>query len=158
MTSSEPSQDEPIKLARHMALAIVAPVVMLIIMGGALAWQVSRMSEAARWVSHTNEVIAKFIELRMRLSDKESSLRGYLLSGDPAHRETFDAMIPQSALEEAKVLTRDSRRACTKSRRRMRDGRPKRAPRSPRALVTTPMHCDGGPRCTDRSGPTSEMP
>ena len=108
MTSSEPSQDEPIKLARHMALAIVAPVVMLIIMGGALAWQVSRMSEAARWVSHTNEVIAKFIELRMRLSDKESSLRGYLLSGDPAHRETFDAMIPQSALEEAKVLTRDN--------------------------------------------------
>lgn len=106
--TDEPSQDEPIKLARHMALAIVAPVVMLIIMGGALAWQVSRMSEAAHWVSHTNEVIAKFIELRMRLSDKESSLRGYLLSGDPTHRETFDATIPQSSLEEAKTLTRDN--------------------------------------------------
>ncbi len=99
---------EPVKLARHMALAIIAPVILLIVMGAALAWQVSRMTEAARWVSHTNEVIAQFGELRTRLADKESALRGYLLSGDVVHRDSYEATLPRTPLTELRRMTGDN--------------------------------------------------
>ncbi len=105
---TEVEQDEPVKLARHMALAIIAPVVLLIAMGAALAWQVSRMTESARWVSRTNEVIAKLGELRSRLSDRESALRGFLLSGDTAHRDTYDASLPRGPLDELQAMTLDN--------------------------------------------------
>jgi CheY-like chemotaxis protein/CHASE3 domain sensor protein len=105
---SDAPVDEPVRLSRHMALAIIAPVVMLVVMGAALAWQVAQMTDSARLVTHTNLVIAKFAELRVRIADKESALRGYLLSGDASHRETYDATVPRAPLEELRTLTADN--------------------------------------------------
>ncbi len=40
-----------------------------------------RFAEDARWVSHTNEVIARIDEIEARLRDAESAQRGFLLTG-----------------------------------------------------------------------------
>lgn len=40
-----------------------------------------RFATDARWVSHTNEVIARIDEIEARLRDAESAQRGYLLTG-----------------------------------------------------------------------------
>ncbi len=91
-----------------MTLAVVAPVLLLVMMGGVLAWQIGRMSESAAWVTHTNAVIAKLHELRTRILDKESSLRGFLLSGESSYVTTFHAAMPQAILDEALLETRDN--------------------------------------------------
>ncbi|HEY4181139.1 MAG TPA: response regulator [Kofleriaceae bacterium] len=102
------SEEQPIQLARHMALAVVAPVILLIVLGGMLAWQIGRMADSARLVSRANEVLAEFGELQMRLSDKESALRGYLLSGDASLRDQYAAVAPDVALAEVIYKTQDN--------------------------------------------------
>jgi signal transduction histidine kinase/DNA-binding response OmpR family regulator/CHASE3 domain sensor protein len=91
-----------------MALAVIAPVLSLLVLGGVLAWQITKMSESADLVTHTNQVIAKLYELRMRMGDKEAALRGYLLSNDAAHLTTFHAAMPKVALDEVEALTADN--------------------------------------------------
>ncbi|HEY4056153.1 MAG TPA: histidine kinase dimerization/phospho-acceptor domain-containing protein, partial [Kofleriaceae bacterium] len=102
------SEEQPLQLARHMALAIIAPVILLIVLGGALAWQIGRMAESAKWVSHTNGVLAKLGELRTQLSDKESALRGFLLSGDSTLRDAYALAAPDAALHEVMYQTSDN--------------------------------------------------
>ncbi|CAN5886455.1 response regulator [soil metagenome] len=102
------TEEQPIQLARHMALAVIAPVILLIILGGVLAWQISRMADSAELVSHTNSVLAKFSELRTQLSDKESALRGYLLIGDNGLRDAYAAAAPGAALDELAFQTQEN--------------------------------------------------
>ena len=108
MPTKPEEAESPIKLSRHMTLAVVAPVLLLVMMGAVLAWQISRMADTAQWVTHTNAVIAKMHELRTRILDKESSLRGYLLSDDQSYVTTFHATMPQAILDEVKSLTADN--------------------------------------------------
>ena len=91
-----------------MTLAVIAPVVLLVMMGAVLSWQVRRMAESADWVAHTNVAIAKLLELRTRMLDKESSVRGYLLSNDDAYLVTFHGAMPKAVLAEALALTGDN--------------------------------------------------
>ncbi len=65
-----------------MTVALIAPVLMLLVMGGVLAWQIQRMAGAAEWVSHTDAVIGKLYSTRSQLVEKESALRAWLLAGD----------------------------------------------------------------------------
>jgi CheY-like chemotaxis protein/CHASE3 domain sensor protein len=91
-----------------MTVAVVAPVISLLVLGAVLAWQITRMSASAELVTHTNEVIAKLYELRTRIADKESALRGYLLSSDPNHLTTFHGAMPKVTLAEAEKLAADN--------------------------------------------------
>jgi hypothetical protein len=65
-----------------MAVAVIAPVILLILMGGVLAWQIGKMADASDDVTRTHAQLAKFYELRTTIAEQESSLRAYLLAGD----------------------------------------------------------------------------
>ena len=91
-----------------MALAVIAPVVLLVVMGAMLAWQVARLGESSEWLTHSNAVIAELGELRSRIAEKESALRGYLLSKDEVHRDTFSSTQPEAALDAVKKMTSDN--------------------------------------------------
>ena len=106
---SEPDKaQQPLNLARHMSLAVIVPVILLIVMGGALAWQVTQMSDAARWVQHTHEVVARVNDVNQRVSDKESALRGYLLSRESSLLDAYQHAEPRAALDQALRLTGDN--------------------------------------------------
>ena len=104
-----------------MTVALVAPILMLLVMGGVLAWQISRMADAAEWVTHTDAVMARMYETRSELAEKESALRAWLLVGDrellapyeaagvsagldDLIRETADNPVQTARLEELKEL------------------------------------------------------
>jgi diguanylate cyclase (GGDEF)-like protein len=50
-----------------------------------------RFATDARWVSHTNEVIARIDEIEARLRDAESAQRGYLLTGQVDYLASYQA-------------------------------------------------------------------
>jgi len=90
-----------------MAIAVVAPVVLLLVMGGMLAWQIDRMSSSAELVDRTNVQLAKLFELRMRLTEQESSLRRYLLTGDRTALHDFERISPLSLVGDLRRLYLD---------------------------------------------------
>ena len=91
-----------------MTIAVLAPVALLIVMGLVLGRQISKLVDSSEWVSHTNVVISKLFEARNRIVDTESALRGYLLSGDRASLDRFEAASPQVPIDEVKAMTKDN--------------------------------------------------
>lgn len=50
-----------------------------------------RFATDARWVSHTQEVMARIDEIQARLRDAESAQRGYLLTGQVDYLASYQA-------------------------------------------------------------------
>jgi len=63
-------------------IAVVAPLGLLLLVGLILAFQVIKLQDTANWVDHTDEVIARVSEIQTQIGEKESAIRGYLLTGD----------------------------------------------------------------------------
>jgi signal transduction histidine kinase/DNA-binding response OmpR family regulator/CHASE3 domain sensor protein len=95
-------------LSRSLAIALVTPIVLLLLLGTVLAVQVRHMSVDARWVDHTDEVIADATELDGRIYAQESALRGFLLSGDPRYVADYEIARPLDTLVTLRALTMDN--------------------------------------------------
>ena len=107
MTAETP-RISAIPLRQHILVVVVAPIVLLIAMGGMLAWQVERMSTASDWVAHTHSVIGKLFELRNRIAEQESGLRGYLMTGDRAQLAPFQQGATEVPIQALIDLTADN--------------------------------------------------
>jgi signal transduction histidine kinase/DNA-binding response OmpR family regulator/CHASE3 domain sensor protein len=77
----ETSQDQKL-LAQRLMVAVIAPVGLLLLVGLILAFQVVKLTDTAQWVDHTDEVMGRVSEIQNQVVDQETSIRGYLLSGD----------------------------------------------------------------------------
>lgn len=71
--------------------AIVLPVALMAFLAAVLTWQINHLLASARWVDHTDRVIAQAHRCEALLVDQETAVRGYLLSGtadflEPYHR------------------------------------------------------------------------
>ena len=97
-----------IHLSRHVTIAVVAPVVLLLALGLVFARQITKLVESSRWVSHTNEVLSKIYDTRVRILDMETSLRAYLLSGDRTMLDGLEQSSPEVAVDAVLDLTRDN--------------------------------------------------
>ncbi|HKU38629.1 MAG TPA: ATP-binding protein, partial [Polyangiales bacterium] len=96
-------------LSRRLFVAMVVPGVLLVLSGLLLLWQLTRLTDTARWVDHTDRVIAKTYELQAEFADQETALRGYLLSGgEPAYLDRFHAASPGLSLEALEKLVTDN--------------------------------------------------
>jgi signal transduction histidine kinase len=73
--------------------ALVLPLFLVIAFVGVLLWQVNRLMVAQWWVEHTDQVIGQANELRFLHTQMESSLRGYLITNDPAFRSPYDTSL-----------------------------------------------------------------
>ena len=102
------SAPQSVPLKTHLIVAIVAPLVTLVLLGGILAWEVSRMSGAADWVAHTDAVMAKTFELRARLGEKESALRAWILSSDRALLGPYEQAATEATLTDLEHMTLDN--------------------------------------------------
>jgi CheY-like chemotaxis protein/signal transduction histidine kinase/CHASE3 domain sensor protein len=87
---------------------MVVPGVLLVVAGLLLLYQLTRMTETARWVDHTDQVIAKVYELQSEVVDQETALRGFLLSEDRGFLERYLTSSPQGSLKELLSLVADN--------------------------------------------------
>lgn len=95
-------------LSRSLAIALITPVVLLTLLAIILAIQVERMSNDARWVDHTDEVISRVSELGERIDMQESAARGFLLSGDRQFLADYERARPLDVLAAVRALTTDN--------------------------------------------------
>ncbi len=85
------------KFRRMLTRAVVVPPVLMLMLAGALLWQIMNLLDTAQWVDHTDQVIAQANNVRTLLSDMESGQRGYLLTGNPQFFESYTRAEPEIA-------------------------------------------------------------
>src|ERR1700712_102022 len=105
-----PARDDYTRqLRRRLAVALASPLLVLLAVGGVLALQVSRLSDNATWLDHTNLVIAKTYELQKSILDQETGLRGYLITDEREFLEPYKQAKPLERLDELSALVVDNR-------------------------------------------------
>ncbi|HTU64280.1 MAG TPA: GAF domain-containing protein, partial [Polyangiales bacterium] len=95
-------------LARRLLFAIAAPVVLLIAVGAILGLQITRMSESATWVDHTDSVLLRIQELQRIMSSREAALRGFQLNADPAFADDFQRTSPHPIAAVLRTMVADN--------------------------------------------------
>ncbi len=95
-------------VSRRLFTAIAAPVVILVVLGVVLGRQILQMTEDSRLVDHTDQVLSAASSALAKMSDKESLLRGFLITEDPSYLDRFDATDPTDDLARLQELTVDN--------------------------------------------------
>jgi signal transduction histidine kinase/CheY-like chemotaxis protein/CHASE3 domain sensor protein len=95
-------------LSRRLLVAILTPVLLLVVLGVVLGSQILRMSEDARWVDHTDQVIAMTARAQKQILDQETAIRGYLLTEDSTFLEIYRRARPLELLGELDGLIADN--------------------------------------------------
>ncbi len=95
---------------RILLRAVVLPLVLLAIVAGVLLWQISRLLSAAKWVEHTDQVIAGADDALRLIVDMETGLRGYLITGRKDFLEPYERALPEidPALDRLGELVADN--------------------------------------------------
>lgn len=106
----EPVSEQQAKVDTILRQSIFLPLLPLILTALVLFGQVRAASETTEWVDHSNLVIAKASEVERLIVKKESSLRGFVITGSPLFLEFFDASEKRLALafDELRALVGDS--------------------------------------------------
>ena len=81
----------------HGWLFILTALLLAVVMGATLRTAMV-MEQSFQWVLHSDEVMARFFELRSTLNEAESNERAYLITGDKAALDTFQ--VPRRRVEE----------------------------------------------------------
>ena len=92
---------------------IVGFALALALLGG-VAWlnlgHAAHVQESAQWVAHTEKVRGELARLLMRLIDIETGARGFVVTGEPAYLEPFEAARTNvnAQFGDLRALTRDN--------------------------------------------------
>src|SRR5580692_4151700 len=95
-------------LAQRLLIAIGIPVVLLVLLGSVLGRQILQMSDDARWVDHTDEVIGTADGTLKQIVDQETGVRGYLVTGERAFLEPYERAAPDVGFARLQELVADS--------------------------------------------------
>jgi CHASE3 domain sensor protein len=84
-------------------------VVAIVLVGGSY-WMSVRARQAQDWVAHTHEVRTAIAQMRADIVDIQNGQRGFVLTGDPAELQPYEAARRSIGhdLEHVRELTRDS--------------------------------------------------
>jgi methyl-accepting chemotaxis protein len=90
--------------------SIFLPLIPLALTALVLFWQLRAASETTEWVDHTDQVIAKASEVERLILQKESSLRGFVITGQPVFLEPYEAAEKRLgvAFDELRTLVSDN--------------------------------------------------
>jgi signal transduction histidine kinase/ActR/RegA family two-component response regulator len=89
------------RLFRHVVARSLALVGVL---AGAAFVQIDRLNEAAAWVDHTDRVIAEANLAQRLMIDKETGVRAFLLTREPAFLRTYEDARPLDALDRMAAM------------------------------------------------------
>jgi PAS domain S-box-containing protein len=90
----QPSIDPP-DFRSILTRAVVAPLLVMALLAGALLWQIDSYRAATRAVIRTDRTIAQANLLQRLLVDMETGLRGYLLTGVDSFLDPYNAALTQ---------------------------------------------------------------
>ena len=93
--------------SRYLRRTILVPVILLVVLAGGFLWQLGRVVQAMRQIDSSDRVLAD-ARLWMGLAlDMETSLRGYLLTGNEQFLETYNKAKENESrsLDELEALT-----------------------------------------------------
>ncbi|HEX8536215.1 MAG TPA: CHASE3 domain-containing protein [Cystobacter sp.] len=77
---------------RHLLLrAILLPVGLLLLLAGILLWTVGNLIQAQERARHSQESLTRLERVRQLLIDRETGVRGYLLTGEPVFLEPYQS-------------------------------------------------------------------
>jgi len=86
-----------LSIARKLALAFAAVVVIIVAMSAVIFWNIAKLEEATQAEAEANLAVDIITRAEFRLARQENSHRGFLLTNDPyynerleSHRATFD--------------------------------------------------------------------
>jgi PAS domain S-box-containing protein len=88
---------------------VVAGLILLLVSG--LAYRNARgFIEASQWVSHTHDVLAELEATLSSLADAQTTVRGYIITGQEKFLEPYQAAVPavRAHLDRLKSLTVDN--------------------------------------------------
>ena len=97
-----------ISLSRRLLTALLAPVLLLLMGGGLLAYQIGRMSDDAAWLDHSQSVLSTAFEARAQILDQETAIRGFLITRDDGFLAPYRSARPTEVLERLVSLTADN--------------------------------------------------
>ncbi|HEX3987308.1 MAG TPA: CHASE3 domain-containing protein [Acidobacteriaceae bacterium] len=74
---------KPLAFNRTLRQLVALPVLLLLILGSFLLWQIEVTGRAQRELDHSDRITAQLQELQNLFIDQETGLRGFQLTGDP---------------------------------------------------------------------------
>jgi len=94
------------KIAAGFALALV----LLIIIGTVAYTSINKLTSTSQWVTHTHEVLERVAGVLSMLKDAETGQRGYVVTGDEAFLEPYQAGSGEvlNVVKELRELTADN--------------------------------------------------
>jgi signal transduction histidine kinase len=104
-----PKPSEPFR--RLLTRAVLVPFVLLAALALALAVGVTTLVRSARLTERSDQVLTQSARLREQLVDRETALRGYLLSGNDAFLEPLvlaDEQLPETLLRARSLVGDES--------------------------------------------------
>src|SRR5436189_2096435 len=89
---------------------MLLPVILSVLYGGVLLWQINRMLRADDWVRHSTEVLTLSADVQRHIQGQESALRGFLLTSAPLFTSQFNRedLIVDSLLQRFHTSTADN--------------------------------------------------
>lgn len=97
------------KLVRQkLRTALVVPVVLMLVLGGVLIALSVQLRSVAYRAQHSQRVVSVAHRLQKEVLDKETGVRGYLLTGDIAFLEPYDRANPSKLFDELVALVADN--------------------------------------------------
>lgn len=86
---------KPLAFNRTLRQLAVLPILLLLILGSFLLWQIQVTATAQRELDHSDQITARLQELQNLFIDQETGLRGFQLTGDPVMLEPWKgAVVP----------------------------------------------------------------
>ncbi|HZI15903.1 MAG TPA: CHASE3 domain-containing protein [Myxococcus sp.] len=82
---------DPRSFRRLLISSVGLPVALVVILAGLLFWEVSQLLAADKAAERSDAVLAQSVLVRQLLVDRETGLRGFLLTGDPVFLEPYQA-------------------------------------------------------------------
>ncbi|HYO71880.1 MAG TPA: CHASE3 domain-containing protein [Archangium sp.] len=82
---------DPLRFRRLLLRAILLPVGLLLLLAGILLWTVGGLIEAQEKARHYQAALTRLERVRQLLVDRETGVRGYLLTGEPVFLEPYQA-------------------------------------------------------------------
>ena len=82
---------DPRRFRRLLLRAILLPVGLLLALAGVLLWEVGDLIRAQEKARHSQVALTRLERVRQLFIDRETGLRGYLLTGDPVFLEPYHA-------------------------------------------------------------------
>jgi signal transduction histidine kinase/DNA-binding response OmpR family regulator/CHASE3 domain sensor protein len=98
------ADDAARSVARRLGWAVLAPVVVLLLLGGGLAYEVSTLIDEFDAARDSRNVVAEIYSLQKRIVDQETGLRGFLLGNDRLFLEPYQKADVEGSLRRLREL------------------------------------------------------